>query len=264
MKILKAFPQIVLIVFIFSSCSTSSSLSSGSNTEASPAENAILWHQTSAEYEALCIQSYNMARKRLEMVVSGNLDGSTNMQKAVVMDLDETVLDNSPYSVKLLMDGKEYSEPSWNEWVKREEAILVPGAKDFIEYATANGIEIFYISNRNASLYKSTLKNLIKLGIESDEEHIFLDDGLSKKERRDKITSSEIILLIGDNLADFSESFEKKLSLDERKKLVEIEFAFDFSNKFIILPNTLYGEWMNTIEREGRNRQAKLNLLRSY
>lgn len=258
--------QILSITFLIaalSSCAPSNTVVTGEDG-VHPSEDAIVWQQTSAEYEALCYQAFNLARFRIEQIKQGYTDMPLQDAMAVIMDLDETVLDNSPYSVKMMREGKRFSEESWNEWVNRKEADLVPGAGEFISYLRNNSIQVFFISNRDITTQNSTVQNLANLGIEASIDNLYLNDGTSKEERRQKLNGYSIVMLIGDNLADFDEKFEDNLDVKERSELLESQFSNDFGNKFIILPNPLYGDWQDALKKSARKREDQLNLLRSY
>ena len=256
-----SFIPVVLISIIFSSCSTTSSTSSSSGIH--PGESAILWHQTSAEYEALCYQAFGIAKQRVQMYKNGSLDRNTTKPIAVVMDLDETILDNSPYNASLVLNGEKFKSESWEEWVKKENAKMVPGALDFLNFLRDNSVKYYFISNRDDKHLKYTFNNLSKNGVEVSDNEIFLDNGTSKKDRRERIDSYEIVLLIGDNLADFDESFETNMGVKARKNRVQDQFKTQFGEKFIILPNPLYGDWEKALKNESRKREGQLELLRT-
>lgn len=198
-----------------------------------------LYQQMSAEYKALCLQAYNMAKLRLD-----NYTAKSSLPKAIVTDIDETVLDNCPYAVHRALQGKEYEPQSWYEWTQKAEADSVPGAPAFLKYAASKGVEVFYITNREERERNSTLMNLNKFHLPfSDNDHLILKSTTSGKEpRRQQVASNhEIIMLLGDNLADFSALFDKKTP-QERNVNVNLS-ASDFGNRFIVIPNPGYGDW---------------------
>ena len=168
----------LLIITVLSSCSNSQSIFSGGagsqNAESSKL-GAVLWQQTSAEYKALCHQAFNIARAQLESgQVMRNSSGNSDRKPAIVLDLDETVLNNSPYNGWLITNNKSYSEETWREWVLKAKATFIPGAQQFIDFAQSNGYEVFYISNRSVELLEPTLSNLEKTGIDINKNHVFL------------------------------------------------------------------------------------------
>ena len=195
--------------------------------------NDVKWVVSSSEYELLCEQIYRnawLSIKHKLMVMD---------EPVIIMDLDETVLDNSEYQINLFMKGEEYKPNSWNRFVKKEISKLVPGVKEFLEkYKRNPNAKIIYISNRDASTLASTKNNMQELGI-YDEGDVFLlkkDKNDSKVIRRKEVLlgtgrmkaygSQKIIAYFGDAEGDFP-------------KDNKYEFGI---NKFIF-PNPMYGEW---------------------
>ncbi|HET7119030.1 MAG TPA: 5'-nucleotidase, lipoprotein e(P4) family [Hanamia sp.] len=217
-------------------------------TNVKPSDSAIIngkifataWQQRSAEYRALCYQAFNIARVRIEQ---SNRERSPK-PKAIMTDIDETILNNSPYEAHQLLQGKDYDDASWEEWTSKGIADTMPGALHFLQFASASGIEIFYVTNRGENERKGTLENLKRFNFpNADNEHLLLKKNTSSKEER-KNTIAEthtIILLMGDNMNDFSSLFEKRNPGDRLK--VADNFAGDFGNRFIVLPNPEYGDW---------------------
>ena len=204
---------------------------------------STLWQSTSAEYQALAHQAYNIARLRLDE----DLKFKRTIKRAIIVDADETVIDNSAFQARVIVDGDQYSN-DFDNWVKSAEAKAVPGALDFLNYAHENGCEIYYISNRSLHHMEGTLENLKALGFpQAEESHILLKDDTSNKGiRRDLVAEDHfIVMLIGDNLIDFEDVFRKK-NIEERYLSVE-KFKDAFGKKFIILPNAMYGEWEKTL-----------------
>ncbi|MDA3814583.1 MAG: 5'-nucleotidase, lipoprotein e(P4) family [Candidatus Cloacimonetes bacterium] len=204
---------------------------------------STLWQTTSAEYRALAYQAYNIARLRLDE----DLRITRTQKRAIIVDADETVIDNSAFQIKAIVDGAQYSR-DFDNWVKSAEAKAIPGALDFLNYAFDNGCEIYYISNRKLRHMEGTLNNLKALGYpQSEESHILLNDDTSNKGiRRDQVAEDHfIVMLIGDNLIDFEDVFRMK-NIEERFSSVE-DFKDEFGKKFIILPNPMYGEWEKTL-----------------
>lgn len=145
------------------------------------------------------------------------------------MDLDETVLDNSPYQVQNVKDGTAFNPKDWDVWVKKAAAKAVPGAKDFLQYADQNGVQIYYISDRTTSQVDDTIKNLEKEGIpvQGRDHLMFLEDGVKSKEGRRQAVQEKtnLVLLFGDNLVDFAD-FSKTSEADRDKKLDELQKEF--------------------------------------
>jgi len=201
---------------------------------------ATVFQQQAAEYEALCFQAYNLARLSLDQALSQK----SSKPLAIVTDVDETVLDNSPYAVHRGLQGKDYEATSWSERVAKAACDTLAGSLSFFTYAKSKGAEIFYITNRSENEREGTMKNLQRYGFpDADAAHLLLRQNTSSKEvRRQKVSETyEIVMLLGDNLADFSVVFDKKPT-GERLQQVQ-QNASAFGTRFIVFPNTVYGDW---------------------
>jgi len=211
----------------------------------------VLWQQQAAEYRALCYQAFNIASLRLKEIPKKKFKKE---KTAIITDLDETILDNSYSEAQLIKDRKEHTNQSWKEWINKSAATAVPGAVDFLQAAKQKGITIFYISNRDTSEIKSTLLNLQKLQLpDADTGHMLFLSNTSSKEARRQIVMEKynVVMLLGDNLNDFTQAFERK-PVDERKTEVD-KVREEWGKRFIVLPNSTYGEWENAIYDYERN-----------
>jgi 5'-nucleotidase (lipoprotein e(P4) family) len=207
---------------------------------------AVSWYQHAAEMEALYYQGFNIAKMRLNEAIK---EKSSSRPLAVVVDIDETMLNNSPFETLLL--NQTYKLSDWYKWTSQASAKALPGALDFAKYAQSQNVEIYYITNRDDNERVVTLKNLENVGFPfADEKHLMTKSDLSestgntstKEGRRNKVAENyEITLLIGDNLNDFSQIFEDR-SNNYGKEAVE-KNKEQFGKKFIILPNPMYGAW---------------------
>ncbi len=252
----------ILIIFLvsitFFACNRSQKL-----VELTPADTIALkpnndymvlatnWYQQSAEMRALYYQSYNLAKA---MILLNSKNNKTGKKPAVVLDIDETVLNNSPFEAKAIETGINYTPETWKAWTDLAKAEALPGALEFILFAKEQGVEVFYISNRKTQEMETTIKNLKDKGFpNADTSFVLLRTETSDKTpRRDKVSQNyEIILLVGDNLTDFSEIFAKRGDdmgfgvVDANKK--------EFGTKFIVLPNPMYGEWESAIYQYKRD-----------
>jgi 5'-nucleotidase (lipoprotein e(P4) family) len=203
------------------------------------------WVQSSAEYRALTISIYNMSKVILDM----HLAKPSEKPKAIILDLDETLLDNSPYQAMTVAEQTGYPD-GWFDWIDAAQAEATPGGLDFLRYADSKGVKIFYVSNRKNKGERegpgldNTLKNLVALDFpQAVREQIYLRTGpSSKEERRQTIMKDyEVVMIFGDNLKDHSDAF-KGGTPDERKAAVD-RYAADFGISWIVLPNPMYGEW---------------------
>lgn len=201
---------------------------------------AAFYQQRAAEYEALCLQAYNIAKLRLDEALAQK----SEKPLAIISDIDETFLDNSYYAVERAKMGKGYDQKTWEEWTAKGIAKPFTGSQEFYQYAASRGIQVFYVTNRMEQERDGTLKNLRKYNFPlQNDTHLILRSKESSKEnrRKDIAKNYNIVLLLGDNLADFSDIFDKK-SESERSAAVK-NSAEDFGKKFIIIPNVGYGDW---------------------
>ncbi|EBS5860720.1 5'-nucleotidase, lipoprotein e(P4) family [Salmonella enterica subsp. enterica serovar Abony] len=204
----------------------------------------LIWVQKSGEFRAIYYQAFNLAR--LQFCHSANIEGK---KKAVIVDLDETMLNNSPYTGWEIKSGHPFSSESWKRWNEAKAAIAMPGAVEFSRYVTEHGGRVFYVSNRNIADLNSTVENLNRLGFpDISRDTVFLKDKSPLKEERFNIikrNAYNVVLYIGDNLNDFTDhgyggTNQERISFVENNKN---KFGIDY----IILPNPLYGGWENGI-----------------
>lgn len=207
---------------------------------------AVLWQQSSAEARALQYQAYALARLMLDRDLRVN--ARLKRQRAVVVDVDETVLDNSASQAALVINRQAFTSAAWTDWCSRAKASAIAGAVGFLRYAAARHVRVFYVTNRRDAEKAGTITNLKQLGFPdvSDETVVVRTDVSSKEPRRQKISERyRIVLLCGDNLADFSNVFEGKTT-EERAAAVDAARQ-KFGAQFIVLPNPMYGDWENAI-----------------
>jgi len=219
---------------------------------------SVVWTQTSAENDAVARTVFRAARASLGEALNdatwtaaveqtGDLAGLT---PAIVVDVDETVLDNSPYQARAVMDGTYFDRTSWGSWVEEAQAPAIPGAADFLNEAKAQGIDVFYVSNRSVDQEEPTRKNLAAAGFpdtdDLDHFHFRPAEGdRSKTTRRKTIEQTHrIVLLFGDNLFDFVEPEAPDLAA--RAALVE-EYADWWGVRWFMLPNPMYGSWDDVV-----------------
>ncbi|MBK26277.1 MAG: 5'-nucleotidase, lipoprotein e(P4) family [Halobacteriovorax sp.] len=237
MKVIKM-KNLWFILFLISAFSCSQ-ISRKSNPQGFMV-GATLWVQNAAEYRALSYQAFNLAKLRL----NADIQYATRTKKrAVVVDVDETVLDNSPFQAKLIIEGDTYNSENWKEWTNQANARALPGAKEFLNWANKKGVEVFYVTNRKITLFDATYKNLKEAGFPIKKENLLMKTTKKTKEPRRKqiLAKHHIVLLMGDTLGDFAEIFDGK-PLDARATLVDTQ-KNQWGKKFIVLPNPLYGDW---------------------
>jgi acid phosphatase len=224
---------------------------------------ATLWQQTSAEYRAAAMQAYDEASEVLPIALADSAwtaaveqegDDFSTLPPAVVLDVDETVLDNSPQQVRTILAGGSFDPEVWGAWVEEARAPAVPGAREFLALADSLGVAVFYVTNRDQPLEAATRRNLESEGLPLDPE---VDTILSRGEREswgsDKTSRREaiaeryrIVLLVGD---DFNDFVLARLPREERDRLVE-RYADRWGDRWIVLPNPVYGSWEGALYEE--------------
>jgi 5'-nucleotidase (lipoprotein e(P4) family) len=223
----------------------------------------ILWQQNSGEYAALCYQAFNAGQMHIAALPSRE-------NKAVVFDIDETVLDNSKYAAWMVLTGNPWGSDTWEAWCNAADAGAVPGSLGFARYLAEQGIEIFYVSNRPSSTTDATTANLRNLGFPfADNNHVFLQEDTSDKNPRlERIRSLGygIALLAGDSLEDF-DSATRRWTNPERRNWADAETE-SFGVYRIVLPNAVYGTFESAIvpnyyglslQEKARARQEKIS-----
>jgi 5'-nucleotidase (lipoprotein e(P4) family) len=223
---------------------------------------SVLWFQKSPEMQAMYYQCYNNATKSLTEKL---MNPENRKPKAVVMDIDETILDNSPVEAYQIINNVPYTDSLWNSWTDKAIAEPLPGALQFILFAKSQGVQVFYVTNRSRSTaYGSTLKNLRDQGFPfADSLHLVLKTTTSSKEERRQIIASEyeILLFVGDNIGDFDAVFDNRegdLVLNAVKQAEN-----KFGDSFIILPNPMYGPWINAALKEQAGESVREKLVKS-
>lgn len=219
-------------------------------TLAVPRAQDIRWVRESGEYAALVQQTYLHATLAVEQ------QAQTIRVKhpwSVVMDLDETVLDNSPYQLELLAYEANYTPESWGAWVMRAQAELVPGARGFIEAVRGAGGKMVYLSNRGVEHYEATKRNLERQGLWQKGDVLCLkrdENDDDKARRRTEVREgkgdctatrkpSTVLAYVGDQLSDFPSSEETGVNRLE-----------GLGRQYFLLPNPMYGSWMRRSTRE--------------
>jgi 5'-nucleotidase (lipoprotein e(P4) family) len=211
----------------------------------------ILFMQKAAEYRALTYQAFNIAKTYLDADNKAKKKlpkAERKKTRAVVVDVDETVLDNSPHQAWLIKNGKSFNGPDWTMWCEKRSAKAIPGALDFLNYAARQGNRVFYVTNRNQAEKASTIDNLRSAGFpDVSEETVMTRETESTKEpRRQKIMEKHrIVILMGDNLSDITQAFERKSVADRFAEVDKVREMW--GGKFIVLPNAMYGEWENAV-----------------
>jgi acid phosphatase len=218
--------------------------------------NAVLWSQSSAEYYASAIQTYRAAERQLLLAVkdphwtAALEQTASDFQKlppAVILDLDETVIDNSPMQARLIRENKTFNDTEWARWVKESRSGLVPGAMDFLKVAHGAGVAIFYVTNRQCDPTNpsdSTVVNLKRLGLPFSSLRLFCraDTG-DKSQRRSRVAAAHrVLLIIGDDFNDFLTVPADQLTIDGRLTNAQAHNRY-WGDRWFMLPNPMYGNW---------------------
>jgi len=212
--------------------------------------NAALWRQSSAEYRAIALQTYRLARSNLDQALADpawsaaleQTGDASALPPAIIADLDETILDNTGYEVRIIRRLGHYSAESFADWCREIDAPAIPGAREFLDYVAMRGVAVFYYSARKEALRECTTRNLRNLRLPfPDETRLLLADSASKSDDRAGVAGHyRILLLLGDNLEDFTSGSEAEPSA--RTQLAE-RHVQRWGREWILLPNPMYGHW---------------------
>ena len=221
---------------------------------------AVLFAQTSPEYAANNIQTYKTATLNLDIALKDNnwtaaLEQKGNFQEkpaAIILDVDETVLDNSAFQARAIINGTSYPT-GWIEWGNEANAPAVAGVKEFLNYADSKGVSIFYVTNRVVELKEATKDNLIKLDLPFDQSinPLMMKGesgwGSDKTSRRELISKDyRIILMAGDQITDFISLDESTVSTQQRLELSN-KYRDEWGTKWFMITNPMYGKWEGAI-----------------
>lgn len=274
--------------------------------------NTVLWMQTATEFEGLSHQAFRIAELEVKGAVehlkflktmspgtAGPLkrayDQAVLQQRswnalvpsertgadradeplAVIVDADETIIDNSPYQARNIRDNKAFDRAGWNAWVNEKRARALPGAVDFAQFLAANDVTLFYVTNRDASLRDATAENLKALGfplpadlstlLARDEAKGWTGDKGTRRKFVDE--NYRVVLMMGDNLGDFVDGVYA--DVDARHALVA-PYEGWWGQRWVVLPNPAYGSWENAVNQHCRDgvapadaRACKLSHLRT-
>jgi 5'-nucleotidase (lipoprotein e(P4) family) len=219
--------------------------------------NAVLWMQRSVEFKASALAAFALARIRLDQAMADpkwtgapreQTSAYETLPPAVILDIDETILDNSGYQAWMTLKGTTFDPKTWNAYVNTVTSLAIPGALEFAKYAEAKGVKIFYISNRTAEEEPATRKNLEKFGFPmgGNVDTMLMarkqpDWGSAKGTRRAHVAKSYRVLLnVGDNFGDFVDEYRGS----EAERLAVLEQHRDrWGREWIMIANPTYGSF---------------------
>ena len=223
--------------------------------------NAVAWSQTAIEHDLIYLQTYRDAQSHLLAALHdqrwdalGKADRVAplkSLKPAVILDVDETVLDNSPFAARMVKSGAEYNEADWAAWCKEARARALPGAVEFTQFAARHGIAVIYISNRAKDLDEITLANLRQAGFPVSGPRAFLglgtvvdgceQAGSEKGCRRQLIARHyRVLMQFGDQIGDFVDVNAN--TADGRRRAVA-DYLPWVGTRWFVLPNATYGSW---------------------
>ncbi len=219
--------------------------------------NAVLWMQRSVEYKASALTAFALARIRLDQALADpNWTGAPREQTgayqslptAVILDIDETILDNSGYQAWMALKGTTFAPKTWNAYVNTVTSLPIPGALEFAQYADSKGVKVFYVTNRTTEEEPATRKNLEKFGFPmgGTADTMLMtgklpDWGSAKGTRRAHVARSYRVLLnVGDNFGDFVDEYRG--SEAERLKVLE-QHKDRWGREWIMIANPSYGSF---------------------
>jgi acid phosphatase len=235
--------------------------SSPAGTPANDLLVATAWTHSAVEHDLIYREIYRNAQEKLlkalhdphwDALPHNERDNAyTQLKPAVILDVDETVLDNSPYEVGLIRKHQDYNEATWATWVKQARARALPGALAFTRFAASHGIRVFYVSNRDQSLNQATLENLRKVGFPV-QGNAFLGLGTMVKgchqvgkrktcRRRLVGQNYRVLMQFGDQVGDFVAVPD---NTPQARRAVATQYRSWFGERWFVLPNPMYGDWL--------------------
>ena len=250
-EILKKFMVAALLSFALTQNADAQSVPANDNL------NATLWIQKSVEFKANAQSAFALAKFRLEQGLAHpewtalpeeQKGAYKDLPPAIIVDVDETVMDNSRYQAWTIVNDKAFDQDSWAKFCHAKVSEAVPGAAEFLRYANSRGVKVFYVSNRTHDLEESTRENMQRLGFPlggnvdtllfSKEQK---DWGSAKSTRRAYVAKDyRVVLNIGDNFGDFTDAY--KGTEAERLKVMN-DNQERWGREWIVIANPSYGSW---------------------
>ncbi|MBL8300880.1 MAG: acid phosphatase [Rhodanobacteraceae bacterium] len=267
----------VLLTLLLAGCAASPTRTTTPTAAAEPAQpppltyaetnlNATLWAQGTVEHDMAYRSIYAQATRQLALALkqkdwdalpkTERKNALKGLKPAVIVDVDETVLDNSPYMARLIRDNKDFEESSWEQWCHEQRARALAGALEFTLAASAKGVTVFYLTNRGQHLKEATLANLRAAGFPvADKETVFLGlgtevegcqtSGTKKGCRRELVGRRyRVLAVVGDQLGDFIDVGSNTVM--DRAEAIK-PHANWFGERWFMLPNPTYGSWDSAI-----------------
>lgn len=223
---------------------------------------AVAWKQTSAEYEALYYQGFNIARMHVELALAKHKKGDKPL--AIVSDFDDTLVLPLDYWATLINKNIDFFDDAiWDDWIPKNKMVASPGAKEFLAFCQENNVDIFYITSRDQGekTYEYALGNIKSLGFPlKDNSHLtVLRDTSNKETRQDEIMKDyDVAVFLGDSLNDFRRKYYVKGDVEGRKEKMREDRAL-YGKKYVLFPNPTDGHWMAGIFGESEPKASDEN-----
>ena len=228
------------------------------------------WVKDSADYAALTRQVYAVATRDLARFVADSTwsampgqTGAAELPPAVILDVDETVINNVSFQVRF---ERPFTDRKLEMWDRANVAEPVPGVVEFIAAARAAGVEVFFMTNRPCERYQgeddacpqkqTVIDGIRELGIDVEPEFVMLaleQPGWTgeKLGRRQLIAEKyRVIMVIGDDFADFVACARNSYyppctePATRASRLADLEKYGDYwGNGWYILPGPMHGSW---------------------
>ncbi len=248
--------------------------------------NAVAWSQTAVEHNLIYLQTFRDAETRLLPAVhdaewdalskTDRVGAFEHLPPAVILDIDETVLDNSPYQARVIKSGGEFNEANWAAWCREARARALPGAVEFTRFAASHGVAVIYISNRAKDLDEVTRRNLRQEGFPVSGPDAFLGLGTvvdgceqvgTEKGCRRQLVSRRyrVLMQFGDQLGDF---LDVSINTVAARRQTVAPYLPWIGTRWFVLPNPTYGSWEPALfnndygSPRDQRRQQKLDALR--
>ena len=245
---------------------------------------ATLWTQRSVEFKANALTAFTLARIRLDEGLADKTwtaapaeqkGDFANLPPAVILDIDETLLDNSAFQVWMLKADQSFSTRTWNQFCAAQMSTPIPGAVEFAKYAESKGVKVFYITNRGVETEADTRKNMEKYGFPmGGNVDVFLMQnkqqgwGGAKSTRRAVVTKDyRVVLNVGDNFGDFDDAYRGS----EAQRLAAFEAnRARWGREWIMIANPTYGSFDTAPfghdfkKSRDEQRKAKIDVLEGW
>jgi 5'-nucleotidase (lipoprotein e(P4) family) len=197
----------------------------------------VHWFRRSAERRAAYAQAYLLAWERVQAATQ-----DPQRRWAVVLDADETVLDNSAFQEEMARKGRaRMTNEEFDGWALRAQAAGFPAALEFLRRVRDRGGRIAIVTNRRENTCEATRANLRSVGAPFDAVLCAPAGNGDKQPRFDAVASGtafpgagplEVVLYVGDNIKDCPGQTQQRVD------------PTLFGTRCIVLPNPMYGSWV--------------------